>query len=176
METPITFKSTRTKSDLNWHFFYVCKRGFWKRVLWVSAYLLVGISAVIIINDDIGDFDFAVLKEFVPLFFMALPIILLLMYTVDYICLVYMHWKMAKKFSNQTAELSFDAQAMVMKHEHGEATQNYDMFQKIHLHKHLIVFQAAYRLFYIMAWRDVPAEQRNQLQKLLEDVKTRLKI
>lgn len=175
-DTPITFKSTRTTSDVNWHFIYVCKRGFWKRILLLSFFMSVGFAAVIIMDGHFRYFDLFALKQMTPTIFLMLTGFFLFTYVIDYICMAYMHWRMAKKFSNQTTELSFDTHGMLMKHEHGQATQNYDLFQKIYLHKHLIVFQTAYRLFYIIAWRDVPVEEKDRLRQLLGDVKERLKI
>lgn len=65
---------------------------------------------------------------------------------------------------------------MFMRSEYGEGTQKYDVFRRIYLYKHLIVFEHSVKLFHIVPWRDIPVEQRDRFREMLAAVKARLKI
>lgn len=174
IDPPVTFTTTTatiTRSDLNWHFIYCCQRGIWKRVLWMSFFAIATIIAVDTYQP--GRLDSQLSAVFLTL---ATALGLLASYVIDYIVMTFSQKKIIKRFPNQTTEYLFDREKMFMKSEYGESMQKYDVFRRIYLYKHLIVFAHTTGLFYIVPWRDVPVEQRDLLREMLTVAKARLKI
>ncbi len=182
-DLPVAFTATRTMADMNWHFVYYYKRSIWKRMLWMLLLMAVIIIAMDTYRSGYLHFQFftAGLTSSEILYcagwgFFSAALGGLAMYITDYIIMIFSYMKSIKKFPNQTTEFIFDREKMFMRSEYGEGTQKYDVFRRIYLYKHLIVFEHSVKLFHIVPWRDIPVEQRDRFRGMLAAVKARLKI
>jgi hypothetical protein len=84
--------------------------------------------------------------------------------------------KIKKKFPRSDAEITFFAEEFSLKNALSEGMQKYESLRKLHIHKRLIVLEQVFNLSYIIPWRDIPENRKEELMIFLIEVKARWNI